>query len=226
MAVNAATAIQSRSTIKSADDPFWNRSVPPNISELDVFFRKAGVDLAVQACRKAIKEWGGTTDDITHIVGVTCTNAGNPGFDFLVAQKLGLKSKTDRTLLHGVGCAGGLSAMRAAAHMASSAAQRGRPARVLVISCELCSIHARCDLTEVVEHPEETRIAPALFSDGAAAFILCNDLVPGAESGAIYSLIDWGNDLIPGTSKEMQLSTDPLGAVSQYTFQSKDHSLT
>ena len=203
--------IQSRSTIKAFEDPFWSRSVAPSISELDRFFRKAGVDLAVQACKKAMRESGSSAKDITHTVAVTCTNAGNPGFDLLVAQKLGLKPETDRTLLHGVGCAGGLSAMRAAASMAQSASMRGRPAKVLVFACELCSINVRCDLEEVVEHPEETKISPVLFSDGAAAFVISNELAPGAKDKAVYSLVNWETRTMPNTAKELEFMADPSG---------------
>nr|AWU47396.1 polyketide synthase type III [Nephromopsis pallescens] len=211
LTINQTTMIQSRSTIKAFEDPFWSRSVPPSISELDRFFRKAGVDLTVQACKKAMRESGSSPSDITHIVAVTCTNAGNPGFDLLVAQKLGLKAETDRTLLHGVGCAGGLSAMRAAAAMAQSASMRGRPAKVLVFACEICSINVRCDLEEVVEHPEETKISPVLFSDGAAAFVITNELAPGAKDKAVYSLINWETATMPGTAKELEFMTDPSG---------------
>lgn len=211
MTINQTTLIQSRSTIKAYEDPFWSRSVAPSISELDRFFRKAGVDLTVQACKKALRESGNKPSDITHIVAVTCTNAGNPGFDLLVAQKLGLKPETDRTLLHGVGCAGGLSAMRAAAAMAQSASMRGRPARILVFACEICSINVRCDLEEVVEHPEETKISPVLFSDGAAAFVISNELTPGAKDKAVYSLVNWETATMPNTAKELEFMTDPFG---------------
>lgn len=185
--------------------------MPPSISELDRFFRKSGVDLTVQACKKAMRESGSAPKDITHIVAVTCTNAGNPGFDLLVAQKLGLRPETDRTLLHGVGCAGGLSAMRAAAAMAQSASLRNRPARILVFACEICSINVRCDLEEVVEHPEDTKISPVLFSDGAASFVISNELVPGAKQKAVYSLVNWETATMPNTAKELEFMTDPSG---------------
>jgi type III polyketide synthase len=212
--INRSTGIETRATIRSYDDAFWNRSTPPSIADLDGFFRKAGVDLTVQACKKALGEWGGAVRDITHAVGVTCTNAGNPGFDLLVAQKLGLPDDIDRVLLHGVGCAGGLAAMRAAANMAGAATLRGRPARVLVFACELCSIHVRCDLDAVAANPGETKIAPALFSDGAAAFVLCNGLASEAKGKGIYSLVDWGNAVLPGTQQHMAFLTDPIGALA------------
>ncbi|KAL8908902.1 MAG: hypothetical protein Q9171_005245 [Xanthocarpia ochracea] len=131
--ISRNTGIETRSTIRSFESGLGsNRRTPSDVSEQDALFRKAGVDLTVQACRKALREWGGSFDEITHTVGVTCTNTGNPGYDLLVAQKLQLRHDLDRTLLHGVGCAGGLAALRAAAQLACGASLRRRPARILV----------------------------------------------------------------------------------------------
>lgn len=70
-------------------------------------WRKGGVNLTVQACKKALKEWGGEYRDITHTIGVTCTDATTPGYDLHVAEKLGLRQDVKRALLAGIGCAGG-----------------------------------------------------------------------------------------------------------------------
>lgn len=164
-----------------------------------------------------MRESGYAPGDITHIVAATCTNVGCPGFDLLVAQRLGLRAETERTLLHGVGCAGGLSAMRAAASMAQSASMRGRAARVLVITCEICSIFFRHNLqimaenTEELEGPDGVSIVPIIFSDGAASFVLNNELAPGAKEAAVYSLINWETATIPDTTKELDFLAGPLG---------------
>lgn len=211
--INHNTGIETRSTIRSFESGLGsNRPTPQDISEQDAFFRKAGVDLTVQACKKALKEWGGAFKDITHTIGVTCTNTGNPGYDLLVAQKLRLRDDLDKTLLHGVGCAGGLAAMRAAAQLASGASLRKRPARILVYACELCSLYARSDLEVAARSSEaETNITPALFSDGAAAFVLCNELAPEVENKGIFHLIDWANACIPNTQQEMSFLIGPNG---------------
>lgn len=209
--LNQNTMIESRSIIKAFEDPFWSRSVAPSISELDCLFRRAGVDLAVQACKKAFREAKLSAEDITHVVAVTCTNAGNPGFDLLVCQKLGLKPETDRTLLHGVGCAGGLSAMRTAAAMAQSYSMRGRPARILSFACEICSIYVRADMDQIVEQPELIKASPVLYSDGAAAFVLCNELAEGAQDRSVYELADWETTTVPDSARELELMMDPQG---------------
>ena len=223
--VNQSTIIHKRPIIKAYEDPFWNRSVSPTIDDLDVIFRKAGVDMSVQDCKKSNREAGGSTADITHLVATTCTNAGSPGYDLLVAQKLGLSTQVDRTLIHGTGCAGGLSAMRAAAAMAQSATVRGRPARVLVVACDICSTTVRCDLEQVVQDPDTTRISSALFSDGSAAFVLCNELAPGAENKAVYKLIDWETARIPETSQEIELLVRHMGFQSTLTKEVPKHAV-
>ncbi|KAI4214643.1 MAG: hypothetical protein LQ351_002716 [Letrouitia transgressa] len=225
--VNQTTLIQSRSTLKPYEDPFWSRSIAPTISELDRIFRKAGVDLTVQACKKALRDAKLKPSDITHTVAVTCTNAGNPGFDLLVADKLGLSPETDRTLLHGVGCAGGLSAMRAAAALAQSYSLRGRPARILCFACEICSVNVRADLEDVVStSPEDAKISPVLFSDAAASFVLCNELAGASVADrSVYELVDWETCTIPRTAGELEFVAATMGWKATLTRQVPQHAL-
>lgn len=163
------------------------------------------------ACEKALFEARLSPKDITHTVAVTCTDAGSPGYDHLVSRKLKLCPDVDRILLHGVGCAGGLSALRVAASLAAGNTHRGRAARILIFACELCSLHLRCDLSHASKNNGEVSIAHALFGDAAAAMVLCNDLGLTAKTQPIYELLNWSNMVIPGTSEHMEFLMDPLG---------------
>lgn len=182
------------------------------MSEIDHFFRQAGVDLAVQACTKALEEAHLTPQQITHTIGVTCTNQGNPGYDLLVARKLDLPPHVDRMLLHGVGCAGGLSVLRAAAQIAGGASLRRKPARILAFACELCTPNLRhyLSVAELGTESDQVNIAGALFSDAAAAFVLCNEYgITGNEQDTrLFELLEWGYDLIPDTVEHMSFHTD------------------
>jgi type III polyketide synthase len=163
--------------------------------------------LTVQACKKALKEWGGDYKDLTHTIAVTCTDATTPGYDLLVAQKLGLSSDIKRMLLAGIGCAGGMTTMRVAAEIACGATARNCPARILCFACELCTLNARCNLDETARtDPANVSVAGALFSDGASAFVLCNDLGLDDPDDAVYQLLDWGNTTIPQTAEYMGFS--------------------
>lgn len=152
-----------------------------------------------------------SSSDITHLVAVTCTDQGNPGYDQLVSTQLKLNPNVQRVLLHGVGCAGGLSAIRSAATIASAASQRGRAARILVIACEMCSLFLRAELHAAYHNDGELHVAPALFSDAAAAVVLCNGIAMRDEQTPIYELQEWGSMLIPDTSSHMSYVIKPYG---------------
>ncbi|KAK3692313.1 chalcone synthase B [Podospora appendiculata] len=220
--VNRHTGIKTRAMVSTYEDGFGTGPEPPSIADIDAYFRQAGVDLAAQACRKALRESGCGPEDITHTVAVTCTTEGNPGYDLLVARQLHLPHTIDRTLLHGVGCAGGLSILRAAAQLALAATARQRPARVLCFACELCSPNIRREMREAERcpNPADICIGGALFSDAAAAFVLCNEYAMAAvssdknsnnDSGALFQLLEWGSATIPDTEDELGWYAEPLG---------------
>lgn len=150
-------------------------------------------------------------------MAVTCTDQGSPGYDFFVSQKLGLPDGVQRTLLHGVGCAGGLSALREAANLAAAASSRGRPARILVFATELCSLFLRAELKAAIKDAENLHIAPALFSDASAALVVCNGLAMQREQRPIFELQEWGSALIPGTKDHMSYSVSPSGMIATIT---------
>lgn len=184
---------------------------PPTIDDLSRMFRTIGVDLTALACGKALQEAHLHAGDITHVVAVTCTNQGNPGYDLLVCQKLQLLPGAQRVLLHGVGCAGGLSALRAAADLAAAASQKGRPARILVFACELCSLFFRAELQAACQDGDNLHIAPALFSDAAAALVVCNGLAIREKQRPIFELQEWGSLVMPGTAEHMSYEIEKHG---------------
>lgn len=145
LSINRYTGINTRAAIGDVDHPLVNQPEAPSITELSRYFREEGVRLSVNACRKAIEEWGGSVDEITHVVSTTCTNSANPGFDHFVAKELGIKSGVEKVLLHGIGCSGGLAAIRTASNLALGSSFRKKPARILVIACEISSLLVRSE---------------------------------------------------------------------------------
>tara|TARA_R110002003_G_scaffold219_8_gene16514 strand:+ start:1079 stop:1720 length:642 start_codon:yes stop_codon:yes gene_type:complete len=202
MKVNRRTEIVSRRT--AFDTSEWTKDDvdPPCIDDLSRTFRKVGVDLAVAACIEAMQEAQLSAADITHVVSVTCTDQGNPGYDLHVCQKLGIGPNVPRTLLHGVGCAGGLSALRSGADVAAAESQKRRPARVLVMACEICSLFWRAELL-AASCDDAVHIAPALFSDGAAALVICNDIALEKQQRPIFELLECGSMAVPKTIDHM-----------------------
>ena len=103
-------------------------------------------------------------------------------------------------LLHGVGCAGGLAIMRAAAQIACGATLRRKPVHILVYACELCTPNVCHDLASVEKsaNSENISIVGALFSDASAAFVLCNEYAMAEdEITPMFQLLEWGNGLSP-----------------------------
>ncbi|KAI1322865.1 thiolase-like protein [Xylariaceae sp. FL0255] len=209
LSINKYTGIETRSSIGTSDHPLVNQTKAPSIAELHATFMSEGVPLAVQAARKALLEAHVPASEITHVISTTCTDSGNPGFDHYVAVELGLPSTVEKVLLHGVGCSGGLAALRTAANLALGHKFRGRPARVLCIALEVSTIMVRSEL-DSINAKQETRIGACLFSDCASALVLSNDVgAPTREP--IFELLGWDHRVIPSTEVDLGFDVDPTG---------------
>ncbi|OBT66932.1 hypothetical protein VE03_04152 [Pseudogymnoascus sp. 23342-1-I1] len=210
MTINDYTGIDTRSSIGTTDDPLVNRRKAPNIAELSKIFMKEGVPLAVAAARKALTEAGLNVSDITHIVSTTCTNSSNPGFDHYVCKQLGISHTVEKVLLHGIGCAGGLAALRTAANIALGSSFRRRPARILVMALEICTFLARSEM-DSIDKFQETRIGISLFSDCAGSLVLSNGIGAECVEEPVYELLGWEHKIIPDTDRDLGFNVHPLG---------------
>ncbi|KAL1841876.1 hypothetical protein VTJ49DRAFT_6475 [Mycothermus thermophilus] len=214
LAINRYTGIDQRSSIGTPDHPLVNQPNPPTIKQLHDIFMSEGVPLAVSAARKALAEARLAPGDVTHMVSTTCTDSANPGYDHFVARELGLGLGVEKVLLHGVGCSGGLAALRTAAGLALGHSRLGRPARVLVVALEVSTTFVRSELDSVNEN-QETRIGVALFSDCAGALVLGNDIPlrksEVVEAPPIYTLLGWHHNIIPDTDSDLGFDVDPMG---------------
>ncbi|PSR73495.1 hypothetical protein PHLCEN_2v10787 [Hermanssonia centrifuga] len=210
LAINENTGIDVRSAACSVNHPMLNQPHAPTIDQLSEIFLTEGVKLAVGASRKAIEEWGGDISQITHVVATTCTNSANPGYDYYVARELGLSGSVERTLLHGVGCAGGLAVLRNAANIALGASFLGRPARILVVTCELASLMARSEL-DSLNQDQDLRIGMTIFSDGSSAVVLSNGIGESPESKPVFDLLAWDHRTLPETDKDIGFDVHPNG---------------
>ena len=210
LTINEYTGIETRSAIGNIDHPIANQQEPPTIAELCEVFLDWGVKLSVAACRKALEQWGGDLHEITHVVATTCTNSANPGFDHYVVKELGLNTSIEKVLLHGVGCSGGLAALRTAANIALGSSYRRKPARVLVVACEISSVLVRSELDSIAKN-QEVRIGVTLFSDCASAAVLANGFSDRFEGEPLLELLGWEHEIIDDTEKDLGFDVDPMG---------------
>ncbi|KAI0891829.1 thiolase-like protein [Annulohypoxylon nitens] len=207
--INKYTGIDTRSSIGTSDHPLVNKEDAPSIAELHKTFISDGVPLAIEASKKAIAEAGIDISEITHMVSTTCTDSANPGFDHFVAKGLGISNKVEKALLHGVGCAGGLTILRTAANLALGHSMRRKPARILCVALEVSTTMVRSELSSINEL-QETRIGPCLFSDCASALILTNG-IGRPTSEPIYELLGWEHQVLPDTEGDLGFDVDPVG---------------
>ncbi|CAM1501875.1 Fc.00g038590.m01.CDS01 [Cosmosporella sp. VM-42] len=208
LSINRFTGIDARSSVGTPETPMVNQEKAPSIADLHQIFLSDGVPLAVRAARKAIDEAKIDLREITHIVATTCTDSSNPGFDHFVAKGLGITHSVEKVLLHGVGCSGGLAALRTGANVALGHTARGRPARVLCLALEVSTTMVRSELDSINEL-QETRIGACLFSDCASALVLSNGIGEPAEP--IYELLGWDHRVIPDTENDLGFDVDPVG---------------
>jgi type III polyketide synthase len=217
-----SNGINTRASTLNLETGFGCQEEIPTIVDLDNWFRKHGVDLTAQACRKALREWGGdAAEDITHTVAFNSGVQSFPGYDFLVARKLGLSYDVENIFLQGVGCAGGLSVMRVAAEVACASTLLKKPARILCFSCELNTPYTRHQYAEAeaATDLENMDIAGSLFSDAAGAFVLCNEYGLHDIDQAKFQLLDWERAVTPDTQLNMGAMIRTTGYSSIITRQ-------
>jgi len=215
--INRKSRVDNRYTVLKPDHEFWHQPNVPTISECDALFKEFGIPLAVAASNKTIEDWGGLPADITHVVAVTCTSTANPGFDSLVCRKLGLKNSVRRLLLHGVGCGGGLAAIRVAQEMLLGAIHQQVPARVLIISCELPSIFSRVEL-DAMNQSQRPNVAAALFGDCSAGLILSNGIgAKQVERLPIWDILNTQTTHLEGSEGLGEYNVHPNGQSSKNT---------
>lgn len=99
---------------------------------------------------------------ITDLIVATCTGAVAPGLDHQLIEALALPSTVRRTMIAFMGCYAAMPALRAARNTVLASPS----ARVLVVCCELSSLHL---------HPgpdDDALVAACLFGDGASAAVV------------------------------------------------------
>ncbi len=126
-------------------------------------YLEAAEDLFVEAAGKAIEKAGLGPDQIDGIVTVSTTGIATPSLDARVASRLGFRNDVRRVPVFGLGCAGGVNGLAAAARMANGEPQT----HWLFVTVETCSISIRLDSDDPA-----AVVATALFGDGAAAAVV------------------------------------------------------
>lgn len=203
--IGKGSAIETRHTVlKAGPQIFWGREGLNNDAGMDVrneTYKVEAPKLAIAASKKALKDWGGDRKDITHVVSVSCTGIIIPGLEFQVMVGLDLSPNTERLSITFMGCFGALAGLKAANAIAGSNPKN----RVLVVCCELCSLHLQ--MNEKVDN----LIASALFSDGCGAFVV--GAVPRHREKPIFQIHKTASSIIPNTLEMMSWELSSTGFI-------------
>lgn len=134
---------------------------PSTAARMECYAQHAGL-LGAEAAQRALNAAGCRSDEITHLVTISCTGFCSPGFDVEILQRLPLRPSTARTHLGFMGCHGAMNGLR----VANAFAQSDPRARVLMVASELCSLHHQYGWS-----PDRI-VSNSLFADGAAAVVV------------------------------------------------------
>lgn len=124
-------------------------------------YLEAAEALYVEAAERALERAGIRAGDVDALVTVSTTGIATPSLEARVAGRMGFRDDAERLPVFGLGCAGGVSGLAAAARLASP----GKT--ILFVTVELCSTSIRLDKLS-----KANIVATALFGDGAAACVL------------------------------------------------------
>lgn len=170
-----------------------NCFIPPYHERMQVF-NETCVQLGIAAARKALADWGGNPQEITHII-TTCTSGwSEPGVAIGVIEALGLSLNCAKAELNFNGCFCGATCLR----LARDVIRAGEERKVLVVAVEVASTHYDVNATD-----PSSLVAHTLFADGAAALVL-------APEGP-WKYEQTGMSLVPKSSTLLRLDP-PLSA--------------
>ncbi len=133
--------------------------------------------LAKRAASGALQTSGLMSEEITHLVTVSCTGFNAPGIDIALIDELELPFTTQRIQVGFMGCHAAINGLRVANGIIAEA----KHAKVLMCCVELCSLHYQYGT--VTDHI----VSNALFADGSAAIVLESDRRQRGSSSTIQS---------------------------------------
>ena len=140
-------------------------------------YRSEAPALAKRAASAALQASGLMSEEITHLVTVSCTGFNAPGIDIALIDELELPYTTQRIQVGFMGCHAAINGLRAANGIVAA----DKNAKVLMCCVELCSLHYQYGM--VTDHI----VSNALFADGSAAIVLESDEDPIDSSSSIES---------------------------------------
>lgn len=144
-------------------------------------FDKEALPLSVSAIKQCI-DGIIQSEDITHLITVTCTGMSAPGLDLQIAEALNLSPNIFRTSVNFMGCYAAIHALKLAKLICDTTPN----ANIIIADTELCTIHFQ------KEYTPDNAASSLLFADGSAAVLISNKIKNDTSLflQGFYSLIE------------------------------------
>lgn len=168
----------------------------PNLETRMQWYDKYAAALSVDAIRNCVEDRI-HTNEITHLITVSCTGMSAPGLDLQVMELLDLPKHIYRTSINFMGCYAAIHGLK----MADAICKTESAARVMVVCTELCTLHFQ-------KEPTPDNIASTLlFADGSAAALITSDSFKqkGLQLKSFYS------EVVPKGKRDMAWELSSTG---------------
>jgi predicted naringenin-chalcone synthase len=136
----------------------------PNLELRMSWYNKYAAPLSVDAIRNCM-DGHLHSNEITHLITVSCTGMSAPGLDLQVMELLDLPKNTYRTSVNFMGCYAAIHALK----MADAICKNDCTAKVIIVCTELCTLHFQKAATT------DNIASSLLFADGSAALLVTHD---------------------------------------------------
>jgi alpha-pyrone synthase len=201
---NARSGVSFRHSVLdvfgSEGEAFWplRAHQPPGTAARSQLFSERALPLALAAVRTAIPTE--LLHGVTHVVIATCTGAVAPGLELQLVAALQLPLTVKRIAIGFMGCYAAVQALR----VARDACRVDERARVLVVCCELSSLHLQAGPAD------DALLGACLFADGASAALVQST---AAVDGRSLRFIHEASAIIPDTNAHMAWSAGDHGFI-------------
>ncbi len=147
-------------------DPF------PSLEKRMEWFNEYAGKLSVEAIHNCIKGKI-NSEDITHLITVSCTGLSAPGLDLEIMEVMELPQDIFRTSVNFMGCYAAVHALK----LADAFCKNDISANVVIVCTELCTLHFQ------KEKKIDNITSTLLFADGCAAVLVQHD--KNSEKGLV-----------------------------------------
>lgn len=160
----------------------------PDLEHRMRWYNRYAAPLSVDAIRQCIAGKI-NSQQITHLITVSCTGMSAPGLDLMVMELMDLPKNIFRTSINFMGCYAAIHGLK----MADMICKTDHAAKVMVVCTELCTLHFQ------KETSPDSIASTLLFGDGSAAALVMHDdaVGKGLHLKSFYS------EIVPKGKRDM-----------------------